>query len=167
MIKAYLWVCFLTADIAEYLAAVDEGSNRIVDAFKCTVAFSAHFSRPGAHDCFAVEYDINAVYIVLHGETQAVQQILFRVCHRRGHRLLRTSEDNRFGRILHKIGQRRCRVGHGVGAVSDDKSVVICEGGFDFQCNTRPVFGLYIGAVDVEKLTYIHFTECVSLWNIR
>ena len=67
--------------------------------------------------------------------------------------------------MLNQIRQRRRRIGHGVGAVGDHKTVVVVVVFLDGGGHEQPLFRLDVGAVDVEQLHRVDGTEVLGLRN--
>ena len=74
-------------------------------------------------------------------------------------------KDNGLGTALDQIAQGRRRVGHGIGAVADDKAVVGIVAFAQDLYYAQPVFGADIGAVQAIQLKAIHQAELANIGN--
>ena len=73
--------------------------------------------------------------------------------------LLCAGEDNGLFSALYQIRQRRRRIGHGVGAVADDKAVVAVVALAQLVCKPKPVVRAEIGTVEAEQLQAVDLAE--------
>lgn len=100
------------------------------------------------------------------GVEKTVKQIFPCIGIAQGDRLLRTGQHDRLWRVLDQIGQCCRRVGHGIGAARDHKSVIAFILIFDCFRHHLPVLRRDIGAVEVQQLQAFYVCQRIKARHI-
>ena len=151
------------ADIIAHLAAADNGDLRIIDAREGVEAARACFLRAVGADHFVVEYKMDAAGVVIGGIGDRAAQIFPRVGIARVDGHLRAGQHDGLRAVLDEIIERRCGIGHRVGAVGDDKAVVAFIFFPDDLHKLDPVLRAHVCAVQIKGLHRIDLAERTHL----
>ena len=146
------------AHILQQMAILHHRQIGIVHAGKGVEALGAGLAGARAQNHLAVEHDLYAAAAPA-GIEEGIRQIALGVGAVEPDGLLRTGKHDGLGTALHQIAEGGGGVGHGVGAVGDDKAVVavvpVADGGGEAQPVLRPD----VGAVQRVQLETFHPAE--------
>ena len=150
--------------VEDNVVVLDGGNVWEVDAGKRVVALGAFLFTAGSGNDLAVKDDVDAMGFVAACKEETVGQVGLGIGNLQVNGFLGTGDDNRFWRILDQVGESGCGVGQGVGAMTDNKAIVLIVIFFNAGRDYQPVLWLDVGAVNVDDLHGSHFTE---LFDIR
>ncbi len=149
----------LRADILQNLSVPYDGKVRIINGGKRLQALRACFPGAGAENHFPAEDDLHTACRIGGGIQEAVEEICFGVGDFAVDGLLRARDDDGFRGVLHKVGDCRGGIRHGIGAVAYDKAVVAAVVFADGIGEAQPYGGGDVRAVDIAELERVHFAE--------
>ena len=142
------------------------GQSGKVHAGKCIEAKgSLLMGACSRNDFITKDYD-NSAALFVNGVKYRVIEVKFCVGKRICHGLLGTGQHDWLGTILNKIRQSGCGVCHGVGAVQDNKAVVVVVIFDDVAAQAYPIAGTHVGAVDIHGLDKVKRTELIDERNV-
>ena len=145
------------------LPVPDAGHLGVADAGEGVVTLGAQLFGPGAQHDLAVKDDGHAPGAAGGSIEEGIQQIAAAVGLPVADGVLRPRQHDGFARAGQHIAQGRRRIGHGIGAVGDDKTVIVIIGFQNGPGDGLPVFGMYVGAVQLEELPRFHLADFLDL----
>ena len=158
--------CISPSIAADNLVAANMCQSGKVHAGKCIEAKGALLMCAcSRNDFITKDYD-NSAALLVNGIKYRVVEVKFCIGKRICHGLLGTGQHDWLGTILNKIRQSGCGVCHGVGAVQDNKAVVVVVIFDDVAAQVYPIAGTHVGAVDIHGLDKVKRTELIDERNV-
>ena len=123
--RDFLLHLVLVIQVEDDVVVLDGGNVWEVDAGKRVVALGTLLLAAGSRNNLAVKHDIDAVGLVAACKKEAVGKVGLGIGDLQVNGLLCASDYNWFRGILDQVGEGRCGVGQGIGAVADYKAIVL------------------------------------------
>ena len=145
----------------------EHGGLGVVDAGKGVEAFGAGLAGAGAQDDLVVKYQLHAPGKIAAGIQKGAIQVVAGVRIAVVDGFLAAGQHHRLGAVLDHIAQRGGGVGHCVGAVGNDETIVGIVVLADGMDQLLPLFRAYVGRVQTEQLHRVDLAEFGQLRHER